>query len=76
MGGGGSNQQEPAPAPPAAPAGYDQQQQYAGYQQQQQGPACQLEMKQFLECAQTQHDISLCSGFNEALRQCKLTNGE
>uniref|UniRef100_A0A8C4N318 Coiled-coil-helix-coiled-coil-helix domain containing 2 n=1 Tax=Eptatretus burgeri TaxID=7764 RepID=A0A8C4N318_EPTBU len=32
---------------------------------------CQLEVRQFLECAQQQHDLGLCEGFNEALRQCK-----
>ena len=38
--------------------------------------ACEFELKQFLECTQTQHDITLCQGFNEALRQCKINNGE
>ncbi|KAL7286497.1 hypothetical protein TKK_0019234 [Trichogramma kaykai] len=33
--------------------------------------ACAWEIKQFLECAQNQPDISLCEGFNEAIRQCK-----
>ena len=33
---------------------------------------CEYEMKQFLECAQNQTDVSLCHGFNEALKQCKL----
>ncbi|XP_012528506.1 coiled-coil-helix-coiled-coil-helix domain-containing protein 2 [Monomorium pharaonis] len=36
--------------------------------------ACSWEMKQFLECAQNQSDLSLCEGFNEALRQCKMAN--
>ena len=31
-----------------------------------------MEMKQFLECAQGQSDITLCQGFNEALKQCKM----
>ncbi len=34
------------------------------------GP-CAWEIKNFIQCAQTQSDISLCEGFNEALRQCK-----
>ena len=34
------------------------------------GP-CAWEVKQFLQCAQTQSDIGVCEGFNEALRQCK-----
>uniref|UniRef100_T1IUS4 CHCH domain-containing protein n=1 Tax=Strigamia maritima TaxID=126957 RepID=T1IUS4_STRMM len=41
----------------------------------QQGGVCGFEIRQFLECAQTQSDLSLCEGFNEAVRQCKLTNG-
>ncbi|XP_026501788.1 coiled-coil-helix-coiled-coil-helix domain-containing protein 10, mitochondrial [Vanessa tameamea] len=57
-------QQQAAPAP--AQANY-------GQQQQPQGP-CAWEIKQFIECAQQQHDLSLCEGFNEALRQCKITN--
>jgi len=36
--------------------------------------ACSWEIKQFLECAQNQSDLTLCEGFNEALRQCKLAN--
>lgn len=36
--------------------------------------ACSWEVKQFLECAQNQSDLSLCEGFNEALRQCKAAN--
>lgn len=33
-------------------------------------------MKQFLECATNQRDLTLCEGFNEALKQCKYSNGE
>lgn len=36
--------------------------------------ACAWEVKQFLECAQNQSDLTLCEGFNEALRQCKASN--
>jgi len=59
--GGGSAEQQPAAA---------------GQQQQEplrnpQNP-CEYEMKQFLECAQNQSDVGLCTGFNEALKQCKL----
>ncbi|XP_022701625.1 coiled-coil-helix-coiled-coil-helix domain-containing protein 2-like isoform X2 [Varroa jacobsoni] len=32
---------------------------------------CYLEMKQFMECAKNQHDITLCQGFNDVLRACK-----
>ena len=38
-----------------------------------QGP-CAWEIKQFIECAQQQHDLTLGEGFNEALRQCKINN--
>jgi len=39
------------------------------------GGACQMQLKQFLECTQNQTDISLCQGFNEALRECKVRYG-
>ncbi|ROT77666.1 putative gamma-subunit,methylmalonyl-CoA decarboxylase [Penaeus vannamei] len=76
--GGSSSSEQPqqaAPAP-AQPQGYPQ---YQGYPQQpyaQSGPTepqgpCAWEIKQFLQCAQTQSDVSVCEGFNEALRQCK-----
>ncbi|ERE72574.1 coiled-coil-helix-coiled-coil-helix domain-containing protein 2 [Cricetulus griseus] len=38
----------------------------------QQGGPCSLEIQQFLECA---HDVRLCKGFNEVLRQCRIANG-
>ncbi|XP_071876500.1 coiled-coil-helix-coiled-coil-helix domain containing 2 isoform X1 [Bombus fervidus] len=40
------------------------------------GGVCAWEVKQFLECAQNQSDLSLCEGFNEALRQCKASNSK
>lgn len=46
----------------------------AGYQEQQTSAPCAWEIKQFLQCAQQQDDLSLCSGFNEAVRQCKEMN--
>jgi len=82
MGGGGGGQAEAAPAPAAAPAqqAYQPAQQpYGGPggMQQQQEPqgACAWEIKQFIQCAQGQSDLTLCDGFNEALRQCKSANG-
>uniref|UniRef100_A0A8B9SB54 CHCH domain-containing protein n=1 Tax=Apteryx owenii TaxID=8824 RepID=A0A8B9SB54_APTOW len=45
------------------------------YHQSPYGP-CHYEMKQFLECATNQSDLTLCEGFNEALKQCKYSNGE
>merc|ERR1719291_276972 len=72
MGGGGGHSQ---------PEQYQQQQQPAyqqpPYGQQPQEPqgACAWEIKSFIQCAQQQSDLSLCEGFNEALRQCKMSNG-
>uniref|UniRef100_A0A182M3E7 CHCH domain-containing protein n=1 Tax=Anopheles culicifacies TaxID=139723 RepID=A0A182M3E7_9DIPT len=63
----GSDSKEAAPVA-AAP------QQYApapAHQAGETGP-CAWEMKQFLSCAQNQSDLTLCEGFNEALRQCKV----
>ena len=36
-----------------------------------QGEGCALEVEQFLQCAQTQSDLLLCEGFNQALKDCK-----
>lgn len=49
-------------------------QQYAApaQQQQQQQNPCAYQLDQFLSCAQNQHDLTLCDGFNEVLRQCKV----
>ena len=75
-GGGSSAQGEPAPAQaqqPAAPQQYQDpyQQSYQQQPQQQQGEACAWEVKQFVQCAQSQSDLSLCEGFNQALKECK-----
>jgi len=61
---------ETAPAPVATPQ--------ATAQATPAAPAgtCSWEVKQFLECAQHQSDLSLCEGFNEALRQCKMANSQ
>ncbi|XP_067132127.1 coiled-coil-helix-coiled-coil-helix domain-containing protein 2-like isoform X1 [Centruroides vittatus] len=61
--GGGSQEAAPAQAAPA--------------QQEQLSPStpCQFELKQFLDCAQN-YDLTLCEGFNEALKQCKLSHGK
>jgi len=62
---GGSSTPAPAPAtapPPAAapaPTGGEPT-----------GP-CAFEIKQFVQCAQSQSDITLCQGFNEAVKECK-----
>lgn len=70
---GGGNQEAPQPAQEAAPAQYASPPQYGAPQPA--GQVCSMELKQFLECAQTQTDISLCQGFNQALRECKMANG-
>jgi hypothetical protein len=62
------------------PAAAQQQQQQPYYAQQGQQPnepngPCAWEIKQFIQCAQNQADLTLCEGFNEALRQCKVSNG-
>ncbi|XP_005990077.1 coiled-coil-helix-coiled-coil-helix domain-containing protein 10, mitochondrial isoform X1 [Latimeria chalumnae] len=44
------------------------------YQQLPHGP-CHYEIKQFLDCASNQSDLTLCEGFSEALKQCKYTRG-
>ncbi|XP_039883178.1 coiled-coil-helix-coiled-coil-helix domain-containing protein 10, mitochondrial [Simochromis diagramma] len=65
FGGGSSSSPEPAKAtyqepPRSAPA--------------QPGP-CHFEVKQFLDCATNHTDLTLCEGFNEALKQCKFSHG-
>merc|ERR1739842_149587 len=65
----------------AQPEQIQQQPQQPAYQQQQYGQpqepqgACAWEIKSFIQCAQQQSDLTLCEGFNEALRQCKSANG-
>ena len=68
---GGGHDQAPAPQDYAQQQSYDP----AGGQAGGYAP-CQMEMKQFLDCAQNQYDITLCQGFNEALRQCRISNGQ
>merc|ERR1719225_442801 len=68
MGGGGGGQQEQLQQQQPA---YPQQPQYGLPQPQEPQGACAWEIKSFIQCAQQQSDLSLCEGFNEALRQCK-----
>ncbi|XP_056329597.1 coiled-coil-helix-coiled-coil-helix domain-containing protein 2 [Danio aesculapii] len=79
--GGGGNSEAARPdvtyqEPYQGQAMYPQQQQQPMYQQdpQQQNP-CSYEMKQFIECAQSQSDLKLCEGFSEVLKQCRFSNG-
>nr|NP_001285363.1 Coiled-coil-helix-coiled-coil-helix domain containing 2, isoform B [Drosophila melanogaster]AHN59833.1 Coiled-coil-helix-coiled-coil-helix domain containing 2, isoform B [Drosophila melanogaster] len=71
----GSGDKEAAAPAPAAAAPAPQQPYYAQQQQpnEPQG-ACAWELKQFIQCAQGQADLTLCEGFNEALRQCKQSH--
>merc|ERR1719242_2793030 len=66
-GGGGSA--APAPAAPAPASGAPQQ----AYDPTQN--PCYNQLQQFLSCTQQNSDISLCYGFNEALKECKLQFG-
>jgi hypothetical protein len=70
-GGGGSNEVEQSGAAPAS----QQQGFYEAQRQEPTGP-CAWEIKQFLQCAQGQSDLTLCEGFNEALRQCKQAHSK
>ncbi|XP_037920983.1 coiled-coil-helix-coiled-coil-helix domain-containing protein 2 isoform X1 [Hermetia illucens] len=65
-GGGSSNETAPAQAAPQPVAN--------GVQPNEPTGPCAWEIKQFLQCAQGQSDLTLCEGFNEALRQCKQQN--
>jgi len=64
FGGGSSGESQPVQTSQS-------QQQYETQPQQQN--ACQFELKQFLDCSQS-YDLSLCEGFNEALKQCRANN--
>ena len=70
---GGSS--APAPAPAAAPPApaYAAPPPAAAAPQEATGP-CAFEIKQFIQCSQQQYDITLCEGFNEALKECKSRN--
>ncbi|KAJ8922904.1 hypothetical protein NQ315_001446 [Exocentrus adspersus] len=64
--GGGSNNDAPVESTPSPQQQYNQQQ--SGEPS---GP-CAWEIKQFLDCAANQPDLSMCQGFNEAIQQCKI----
>jgi len=85
--GSGSSNQDQAPAaqdqqqqyapPPQQQYGAPPPQQYGGvgysdHAQQQQGGPCGQQLQDFITCAQNNYDISLCTGFNQALKDCKL----
>lgn len=58
----------------SAPVQQQQQPMYAAEQPSNATGPCAWEIKQFIQCAQQQSDLTLCEGFNEALRQCKSSN--
>lgn len=64
---GGSSGGSDEPAPAQQQGGYQEQQ-----PQQQQMSPCQMELRQFLDCTQQQNDISLCEGFNQLFKDCKV----
>jgi hypothetical protein len=64
-GGSSSEAAQPVQQQAAAP------QQYGAAQPQEPTGPCAWEIKQFLACSQNQSDLTLCEGFNEALRQCR-----
>jgi len=66
-GGGGGGNNQPAEAAPV--------QQYQPPAQQNYNNPCQADLDNFLECSKTQSDLSLCYGFNEALKECRLRFG-
>ena len=68
--GGGSA----APAAEAAAVQPQAQPVYAQPQRAIGGGICEQEFQQFIRCTQEQADISLCSGYNELLKECKLRN--
>uniref|UniRef100_A0A915IN50 CHCH domain-containing protein n=1 Tax=Romanomermis culicivorax TaxID=13658 RepID=A0A915IN50_ROMCU len=41
---------------------------------QQYSKPCEFEMQQFLECSKN-NDLSLCEGFNDVLKQCRMRYG-
>lgn len=68
---GGSSSDAPQQAAPAAPVAAGA----APMQATEPAGKCAWEIKQFLQCAQNQSDLTLCEGFNEAIRQCKAQHG-
>jgi len=71
--GGSSNEAAAAQPAQAAP---QQQQQYGQAGPQEPTGPCAWEIKQFLQCSQNQSDLTLCEGFNEALRQCRQSSSK
>ena len=69
---GGHSQQEPVATEgaPQQTTAQPQHQPLAGQE------PCKFELEQFLACAQNQsNDLTLCDGFNQVLRECKMRYG-
>lgn len=60
---------QPAPQAPAA------QQSYAAQPSQFQQNPCQYHIDELIRCTQTQNDITMCTGFSDALKECSRTYG-
>ncbi|CAH8452904.1 unnamed protein product [Dicrocoelium dendriticum] len=41
----------------------------------QQGNPCQFQIDELIRCTQLQHDITFCTGFSEALKECSKAYG-
>jgi len=65
---GGGHSQQPAEQQP-------QQQQYQQPQQQFNQNPCFDQLQQFINCTSGSQDISMCQGFSDALKDCKLRYG-
>lgn len=63
----GGSSSTPAAPTAAAPPPTPQQQQPVG--------PCSFEISEFVKCAQVQADLTLCQGFNEAVKECKARHG-
>lgn len=62
---GAQHQQQPPPP----------QQQYQPTQPVPQQNPCEWQMQEFLNCARTQSDISLCDAFNQQYKECQIKYG-
>ena len=74
MGGGSSHQQPAEQQPQQVQQQYQPVQPQQQQQQYNQNP-CFDQLQQFLQCTQGSQDISMCQGFNDALKDCKLRYG-
>ncbi|XP_018421404.1 PREDICTED: coiled-coil-helix-coiled-coil-helix domain-containing protein 10, mitochondrial [Nanorana parkeri] len=60
---------------PAKPAAQEAPKPTFSQQQQPTHNPCHYELKEFLNCATTNNDLTLCEGFSEVLKQCKNNYG-